>query len=113
MLLSRTARFLTLLLAAMQFAAPAVVSVADGAFAKSVRDPSMHVEANGDNECTPPHSADCTMCRYLSDASGEAPGHPAADIVVESHAAPSELTTAESYATRDGFDARGPPAIAG
>jgi hypothetical protein len=66
MLLSRSARFLTLLLAAMQFAAPAVVSVVDGAFAKSVRDPVMHVEANGDNECTPPHTADCTVCRYLS-----------------------------------------------
>ena len=78
--LPRYARFLTLLLAAIQFAAPAVVSVVDGAFSKIVRDPGIHVEAAGDNECTPPHGTDCGICRYLSTGStgpaergGEAP----------------------------------------
>ena len=69
MTLPRYARFLTLLLAAIQFAAPAVVSVADGAFSKIVRDPGVHVESSGDTECTPPHGADCGVCRYLTSGS--------------------------------------------
>lgn len=69
------ARFLTLLLGAIQLAMPAVVSVADGAFAKQVRDPSMHVESSGDNQCTPPHAAECAACRFLSSTgSGVAEG---------------------------------------
>ena len=64
---------MTLLLAAIQFATPAFSSVADGAFAKLVSDPGMHVESTGDNQCTPPHSAECAVCRYLSGDSAPAP----------------------------------------
>ena len=80
MLLRRHVRLLTLVLAAMNFVAPAVVSVADGAFAMAVRDSAMHVEANGGNECTPPHSTDCTVCRYLSGNEASAPAADHADI---------------------------------
>lgn len=73
MSLSRFARFLTLMLAAIQLAAPALVSVADGAYAKLVRDPGVHVEASGINECMPPHAADCSVCRFLSGNGAGAP----------------------------------------
>jgi hypothetical protein len=69
----RPYRLLTLVLAAIQLAMPAVTSVADGAVAKLVSDPGMHVESLGDNQCTPPHSADCAVCRYLSGDSAPVP----------------------------------------
>ena len=75
--LRHRARLLTILLAAIQFIAPAVIAVADGAFAKQVRDPGRHVESSGGEECSPPHSADCTVCRYLSgDGSDLSPATP-------------------------------------
>ena len=110
---SRFARFLTLLLAAIQFAAPAVASVAEGTFSRRVIDPTSHIEEHGQKDCVPPHGADCAICRYL----GNAADHP------EVAALPVDLTTAsavpvvsQSFASsvdRQGFDARGPPAAVG
>jgi len=110
--LPRYARFLTLVLAAIQFAAPALVSVADGAFAKLVRDPGMHLESTGDNTCTPPHVADCTSCRFLSGTGAGAAERPSeacpTEIVLASDTAGVESGAMISAATRS----RAPPELA-
>jgi hypothetical protein len=111
--LSRSMRFLTLLLAAIQFAAPALVSVADGAFAKQVREPGVHVESTGSTDCTPPHAADCTVCRFLSGNVGEAQLPSALAIPAGAQPTPPSVAVDALGALRQGFDARGPPAVAG
>ena len=78
--LSRPVRFLTLLLAAMQFAVPAVVSVVDGVVARHGRESPTHIEEFGQNQCTPPHPADCAMCRFLSSTQGAVATAPAPAI---------------------------------
>lgn len=110
---SRFARFVTLLLAAIQFAAPAVASVAEGEFSRRVVDSVAHIEEHGQKDCAPPHAADCAICRYLVDNAG----HP------EIAALPLDLQTVNSVAVvresfgssvdRQGFEARGPPATVG
>ena len=59
-------RFLTLLFAAVQFALPAAASIADGMAARGAGDRAAHVEGVLGTHCTPGHSADCALCRYLS-----------------------------------------------
>lgn len=66
MLLRPAFRILTLLFAAAQFALPGLAAVAEGEFGGDVRKAGMHVEATGGGDCTPPHSADCGVCRYLT-----------------------------------------------
>jgi hypothetical protein len=113
MQLSRFARFITLLLAAIQFAAPAVASVAEGAFSRRVADPQSHVEEYGQNKCTPAHPADCAICRFLSGNASETPV--VASLAIPTALSERPLAVAETAvgAARRGFDARGPPAIAG
>lgn len=113
MTLSRSMRFLTLLLAAIQFAAPALVSVADGAFAKQVRDPGMHVESTGSTDCTPPHASDCTVCRFLSGNVGEVQLPGALALPAGAQPTPPSVIAEAIGTVRHGFDARGPPAPAG
>ena len=104
-------RFVTLLLAAMQFAAPAFVSVVDGTVAKVVRDPVMHVESIGDNECTPPHSADCTVCRYLSGDVAPAPEPAEAAISTEPELAFDRTAQLHGAPAFDYARSRAPPAV--
>ena len=111
--LPRYARFLILLLAAIQFAAPAVASVAEGAFSQRVADPAAHIEEKGQTDCTPPHAADCAICRYLIDGTGCMPALGSAFIVADAPPSPTTAVVAASGPARQGFDARGPPAIAG
>jgi hypothetical protein len=107
--LSRPVRFLTLLLAAMQFAVPAVVSVVDGTVARSARESGTHIEAFGDNQCKPPHSADCAICRFLSTTHGQV-GTPVAAVVLTKIAPPpTTLVALAGTAARHGFDSRAPP----
>jgi hypothetical protein len=110
---SRFARFLTLLFAAIQFAAPAVASVAEGSFSRRVIDPASHIEAHGQKDCLPPHAADCAMCRYLANGAD----HPAmAAVPLDFTTATSVAIVAQSFASsvdRQGFEARGPPATTG
>lgn len=109
--LSSPTRFLTLLLAAMQFAVPAVSSVVDGAVARAARGSDSHVEAFGENGCKPPHAADCLVCRFLS-ATHSQVETPAAVLVVTRIAAPPTALVALSAAgSRCGFDSRAPPTI--
>ena len=110
---SRFARLLTLILAAIHFAGAGVASVAEGSFARRVVDPRAHVEEHGQKDCLPPHGADCVVCRYLVDNVG----HPELPAVVLDFA--NVGTTAvvqesfDSAPERQGFEARGPPAVAG
>jgi hypothetical protein len=64
-------RFLTLLFAAAQFALPAAASIADGLAARATGNTTSHVESVAGTHCTPAHSADCTLCRYLSGTSAD------------------------------------------
>jgi hypothetical protein len=110
---SRFARLLTLVLAAIQFATPAIASVAEGDFARRVVDPRAHVEEHGQKDCVPPHGADCAICRYLVDNVGHAE-LPAVLPVFAAVRTPAVVR--ESFGSgveRQGFDARGPPATAG
>lgn len=111
--ISRLTRFLTLLLAAIQFAAPALASVAEGWFSRRVADPQSHVEQYGQNDCTPPHPADCAICRFLGDNAADQPAQPTLFVSVVPQVAPIVRITEGSGPERQGFDARGPPAIAG
>jgi hypothetical protein len=113
MALPRSARFLTLVLAAIQFAAPAFVSVADGAFAKLVRDPGVHVEATGGTDCSPPHAADCAVCRFISCNVGEVFTPATIELPSMDQSAPADRATLGSGSRRPGLEARGPPASAG
>ena len=109
--LSRSVRFLTLLLAAMQVSLPAVVSVADGAGAFRGRESVTHIEAPGRNQCQPPHSADCAVCRFLSATHGvmtaAAPALVGTRIVSIPTAVPARSTSADLF----GFNSRAPPTL--
>jgi hypothetical protein len=111
--LSRTSRFLTLLFAALQFAAPAIASVAEGAFSQQVRDPRSHVEQYGQNDCTPPHAADCAVCRFLTTGANTPAAQPGLLAAAAPALAPVETVALRSAASRQGFDARGPPEALG
>jgi hypothetical protein len=109
--LSRFARALTLMLAAIQFAGPAFASVADGAFAKLVRDPGVHVEASGDNECTPPHAADCGVCRFLDGSRSGAPDRVVDTRPLVATAAIEEKVDAIAVIAAGTARSRAPPAV--
>ena len=106
-------RLVTLLLAAIQFAAPAVTSVAEGAYSRRVIDPTSHIEEHGQKDCVPPHAADCAVCRYLVDNVGDIHVPTLGVEIQTAQAEPVAPTTLNAWADRDGFEARGPPAIAG
>ena len=110
---SRFTRFVTLLLAAIQFAAPAVASVAEGTFSRRVIDPTAHVEEHGQKDCVPPHAADCAVCRYLVDNVGHPEVASFAIDLEAVHSVAAFRETFDSGTERQGFEARGPPAIAG
>src|SRR5579862_261607 len=104
--MSRSVRALALLLAAIQFAVPAVVSVADGALAQSGRGSGMHVEDFGNNQCKPPHSADCAICQFLSTVHSQTTS---TAVAVISQRVPSTPTAAIALAVasdRRGFNSR-------
>lgn len=109
--LSRPVRFLTLLLAAMQFAVPAVVSVVDGVVARHGRESATHIEEFGQNACKPPHSADCAVCRFLSTTHGQVDASVAAAVVTTIAPSPTTLVAHSATAAPQGFDSRAPPAI--
>jgi hypothetical protein len=62
-------RFITLLLATLQFASPGISAVADGQLARqNALQPTTHVEATTTAACPVVHHPDCGVCRYLSNA---------------------------------------------
>jgi hypothetical protein len=109
--LSRTTRFLTLLFAAIQFATPAVISVADGAVARGGRNSASHVEDVGGKQCRPPHTEDCLLCRFLSATHSTAAAAPR-PVIEQSVASISTMFDARSsVADRYGFNSRAPPTL--
>ena len=108
---TRPRRFLTLLLAAMQFAAPAFVSVVDGAVTRAGQNGGQHIEAFGGNRCQPQHSANCLLCQFLSTTLVQA-GRPAPAPVPNGLAqALTKLVVLRGTVTRHGFDSRAPPPL--
>ena len=90
-----------------------LASIAEGNFARRVVDPRAHVEEHGQKDCVPPHAADCAICRYLVDNVGHLQ-LPA--VVPEFATVRTPAVVHESFGSsveRQGFEARGPPAIAG
>jgi hypothetical protein len=112
MIPSRFAHLMMLLLAAIQLAAPAVTSVADGIFATQVVDATAHIEDQPTSDCEPPHSADCTVCRFLVDNTGTLVASALGVAIVVEQPEPDVLRARGLAAERQGFDARGPPALA-
>src|SRR4051812_9882973 len=110
---NRATRLLTLVFAALQFAVPAVVSVADGAVARGGRNPAGHAEEVGGTRCRPPHTEDCLICRFLS-ATHSAAGATAAPAI-EQTIAPvrSAFVAFSAVGGRYGFSSRAPPALLG
>jgi hypothetical protein len=104
-------RILTILLAAIQFAAPGIVAVADGAFAKQVRDPGSHVESAGGEQCTPPHAADCTVCRFLSDNSADIAPAIASPAVRGTTVTPAGPNRLDGTVRNGDVRSRAPPAL--
>lgn len=113
MTLSRTTRFLTLLFAAIQFAVPAVVSVADGAIARGGRNAGSHVEDVGGKQCRPPHTEDCLLCRFLTATHSAAPAAPAPAIEQTIASIPTTRIAHTAVADRYGFNSRAPPTLLG
>jgi hypothetical protein len=101
-----------LALAAIQFATPGVASLAEGNLARRVVDQRAHVEEHGQKDCVPQHGADCAVCRYLVDNVG----HPELPAVLPNFAPlRTSAVVQESFGSgieRQGFEARGPPAVA-
>lgn len=107
--LTRPVRFVVLLLAAMQFVVPAVVSVADGAVARSGRESAAHIEGAGANQCAPIHPADCMLCRFLSTTGSP---HRASVAVVLDTDVPGPFRTLVAFrviGARYGINSRAPP----
>ena len=63
---NRTVRLFAALAAAMQFALPAVVSVADGILARESQTTEYRPEGVNQNAQKPAHPVDCLLCWYLS-----------------------------------------------
>ena len=66
-------RFVTLLLATLQFASPGISAIADGRLAlANASGPATHIEATTTAACPVVHHPDCGVCRYLSQAASPA-----------------------------------------
>src|SRR4051812_9141947 len=109
--MSRLLRFATLIFAAAQFALPAVASVADGLSAAGGRNSAAHVESKGDQDCKPPHSADCAICRFLSGTHGQSRSSTTAFVLASSATPVEALVLVAGAAPRHGFNSRAPPAV--
>src|SRR5437868_13591533 len=96
---SRFARILTMVFAAIQFAAPAAASVGEGVFSHRAGNARMHIEESGQKDCAPPHSADCAICRYLVDNAGTVSAPALAMAIVAEQ--PEPVVTASLGASAD------------
>jgi hypothetical protein len=105
----RLIRSLTLALAAVQFALPALASVADGLIAIHGRNEPSHVEDVAHALCRPPHSADCAICQFLSSTNSHRSSGPASFVaaLVTAVATPPMVPTADGQ--RLGLNSRAPP----
>src|SRR4051794_18608131 len=67
---SGIARSVWLFFAALQFALPGAVALADARLQQLARAPgaASHVESPDSKTCVPVHGPDCALCRHLSSA---------------------------------------------
>jgi hypothetical protein len=109
-LLSRSARFLTLLFALLQLTLPGALSVADAVRAVNGRAAVSHVEDRSHSGCPAPHTDACDLCRYLS---GAAAGTRTGTPLLVDHAVATRPAVArdEAPCSTDGFArrSRAPP----
>jgi hypothetical protein len=61
-------RILVFLLGVTQIALPPAMSVVDAILSRGETSQGAHFEDPSEQHCTPTHSGDCTVCRYLSNA---------------------------------------------
>lgn len=107
--LSRSVRMVILLFAAMQFAVPAVVSVADGAVARVGPEQAPHVEGLGTNACARIHPADCLLCRVLSTTISPPRGPVSVPVVSDVQSPSRTLIAVLATTPSHGFNSRAPP----
>jgi hypothetical protein len=111
--MSRLTRAITFLFAAVQFALPAVASVADGAAAAGGRNSAAHIESKGDRDCKPPHTADCAICRFLSATHSQTRSAATVELPVGKIITPEALVLFSPTSARRGFNSRAPPIVLG
>jgi hypothetical protein len=102
-------RFLTLFLAALQFALPGIASVVDGAAARVGPTSRAHVEDIAQNSCTPPHSPDCVVCQFLSTSLAQVETTATATVLSWVPSKPMAAVAVYSSASRFDFQSRAPP----
>jgi hypothetical protein len=105
-------RFLTLLFAAAQFALPGLAAISEGEFGRGDRQTGMHVEAVGGRDCTPPHSADCGVCRYMTTQFTRADHGPIDFSGFALRSAPRDIDRGQASASLDRLPpSRAPPSL--
>ena len=91
--LRRGFRVVTLFVAMAQIAIPSALVILDGiATARSVRSIS-HAESSPGKDCTPAHSADCLICRFVSSVATDA-ARPAHNVWPRARAPHPRITAA-------------------
>jgi hypothetical protein len=104
-------RFLALLWAGLQFAMPALGSLADARFAAAAGDPVSHVESTSSASCPAVHAPDCAVCRYLSGATPVPENAAAVNIDAEQAGAQARTRCAVAHVAIILPDGRAPPAL--
>src|SRR5215208_3093594 len=107
----RAIRFLTLCLATLQLALPAVVSVLDGSVARAGRDARAHVEDVAQSSCREPHSADCAICQFLSASHGQARNVEVATVPQAAASVRATPVAVYGSASHSRLHSRAPPSI--
>jgi hypothetical protein len=104
-------RWLWAVVATLQLLLPGAVALADALLeARASRQAVAHIEGHTSAQCTPAHSPDCALCRYL-DGTGPQPHASVAQVVVSVHAIATPRSEADwTTATRIGsIQPRAPP----
>ena len=103
-------RFLAVLWASLQFAMPALGSLADARFAAAAGDPVSHVESKSSASCPAVHAPDCAVCRYLSGGSSAPENAAAVHIDAARAGAQARTRSAIAHVAVTLPDGRAPPA---
>ena len=105
-------RFITLLLATLQFVSPGISAIADGQLAReNASQPATHVEATTTAACPVVHQPDCGVCRYLSSPAGATPSASFDLVALSAAPTPNVETVASSCADVVLPHGRAPPGL--
>jgi hypothetical protein len=106
-------RVLVFLLGVTQVALPPAMSVVDAILSRGETSQGAHFEDPSEKHCTPTHSGDCTVCRYLSNAMARPATPSYLDVASRTTQAAVRLGLAPSAGPeRIQPPSRAPPAIA-